>query len=53
MKFFMDMKEVIVGMTKEDMELGLKRPSTISFTTMEKVLMVTREVDTGTYRIQA
>ena len=53
MKFFMEMKEVIVGVTKEDMELGLKRPSTIYFTTMENVLMVTREVDTGNDRIHA
>ena len=43
MKFFMTKKELVVRAMMEDLELGIKRPSTL--TLMYKVLMVTGEVD--------
>ena len=46
-KLFMEMEEVIVLMIMEDVYLGLNRPDTLPFTTMDKVLMVMVEVDIG------
>ena len=46
-KFFMVIKVVIVVVMIEDAYLGLKRPATLTFTIVEKVLMVMGEVDIG------
>ena len=46
-KVFMVMKELIVVVIMEDVYLGPKRPSTIPFKIMEKVLMVMVEFDIG------
>ena len=43
----MKMKQVILGLMTEDVELGHKRPATITFTMVEKVLMVVGELDIG------
>ena len=45
MKLVTTMKEVIVGVMMENVELGLKRPATITLTTTEETVMVMREVD--------
>ena len=47
MKVFMEMKEMILVVIMEDMDLGLKIPANITFTIIEKVLVVTVEVDIG------
>ena len=44
---FMETKEVTVGMTMEDVEVGLKISATLPFTMMEKALMVIGEVYIG------
>ena len=43
----MKIKEVIVGLMVQDLELGFKISDTLPFTIMEKVLMVMGEVDLG------
>ena len=43
----MKTKEVIVGVMAQDIKLGIKISTTITFTTMEKVLMVMEEVNIG------
>ena len=47
MKLFMPMKEAIVVVMMEDVDLGLKIPATLPFTIVEKVLMVMGEADIG------
>ena len=42
---FMEMKEVILGLVMEDVEVGPKRSANFPFKSTEKVLMVNREVD--------
>ena len=46
-KLFIVIKDVIVVVTIEDVDLGLKRPATFTFTIVEKVLMMMGEVDVG------
>ena len=46
-KVFTVTKYVIVAVMTEEMDLGLKRPATITFTIMEKVLMVIGDMDIG------
>ena len=46
-KVIMSMKEVIVAVTVKDVDSGLKRPATLHFTLVEKLLMVMVEVDIG------
>ena len=47
MKVFMTIKDLILVVIMEDMDLGPKIPAIITFTIMEKVLVVTVEVDIG------
>ena len=44
---FMKIKEVVVGVTVQEAEVGLKISDNIPFTMMDKVLMVMVEVDIG------
>ena len=44
---FTEMKEVIVVVMTEDVDLGLKKPDTIPFKIVQLVLMVMGEVDIG------
>ena len=44
-KLFTTMKEVILRIIMEDMELYHKRTATITFTMVDKVLMIMGEVD--------
>ena len=41
------MKEEIVGVTLQDVEVGIKRSANLTFTIMEKVLMAMGESDIG------
>ena len=46
-KVFMVMKEVIVVVAMKDMDLGFKRPATLTLKIMDKLFMVTVEVEIG------
>ena len=47
MKFFMKMKELILVVMMEGMDLGFKIPSDLPFKIEEKLFMVMGKVDTG------
>ena len=45
MKVSIQLKELISVVNREDVDLYLKRPSSLNFTIIEKMLMVMGEVD--------